>query len=305
VRRFLLTQVLIFLCGLQLTSSDTQQIAKSIEATVLSRLAELDAEDGAAARPYTELLFPVLFADAEWLAWKTAKNSADFTFPPMEPQRVEVAAAPKRSRSRASAAAAASSEEPAAKKKTVVKMGNTALTKLWNHDWAALDDPRRAYRPSLTAFLTPLAAQLEPQSGVEAEYLLSNDDVFVWRANRLLLCENIHAFNRPNVALSDTTQDLFPDLKAKIDAHREQHQHNDSDPDEDDDFLAYTRARNAAATSDPAFAASLENAAPLAATTTHALPPTDATASASLADDLPVSAPVPVVELADDALPDA
>ena len=40
--------------------------------------------------------------------------------------------------------------------------------------------------PSLSAYLQPLVEQLDPEAGIEKEYLLTNDKVWMWKALRLM-----------------------------------------------------------------------------------------------------------------------
>ena len=69
-------------------------------------------------------------------------------------------------------------------------MGNAELTRLWRQEANESCMATTPIEPSLEEFLQPLADQLEPDSGVEEEYLLKHDKVFVWKSMRLVLKTN-------------------------------------------------------------------------------------------------------------------
>jgi hypothetical protein len=78
-----------------------------------------------------------------------------------------------------------------------------AARKLRALDWASVGadvdllavvkDPSRAVRPTLRAFVIPLKAASEPDSGIEAEFAPQGDETYVWRGMRLLARENLPA----------------------------------------------------------------------------------------------------------------
>ena len=106
------------------------------------------------------------------------------------------------------------------------------LDQLWNTERPPLEDPSRDYLPRAQAFLLPLVEQLDPAAGIEDEYLLSNDNVFVWRASRCLIRDDLPLFVRCQGNLSEAALDLFPEQKQRYAELRAQKQREDQELDD-------------------------------------------------------------------------
>lgn len=89
-------------------------------------------------------------------------------------------------------------------------LGTPTLTKLWNicpDNLAACQSSDRNFTPETNKFFEDAIEQLAPDSGVEKEYLLTNDTAFVWKSLRLLAGQSVpyfqHVQNTKNLTLTD------------------------------------------------------------------------------------------------------
>lgn len=95
-------------------------------------------------------------------------------------------------------------------------LGNQTLTDLWNispDNLAACQDSTRKFTPETFKFFEEAIEQLEPESGVEKEYYLTNETAFVWRSLRLLARQSVpyfqHIQNTKNLTLTDNLQNII------------------------------------------------------------------------------------------------
>ncbi|XP_063674666.1 THO complex subunit 1-like [Bolinopsis microptera] len=93
---------------------------------------------------------------------------------------------------------------------------NQTLTDLWNicpDNTAACQDSNRKFTPETFKFFEDSIEQLEPDSGVEKEYYLTNETAFVWRSLRLLARQSVpyfqHIQNTKNLTLTDNLQNII------------------------------------------------------------------------------------------------
>lgn len=96
------------------------------------------------------------------------------------------------------------------------EMGNQTLTDLWNicpDNLAACQDTGRKFTPETYKFFEDAIEQLEPDSGVEKEYYLTNETAFVWKSLRLLARQTVpyfqHIQNTKNLTLTDNLQNII------------------------------------------------------------------------------------------------
>ncbi|MDP2434697.1 MAG: hypothetical protein Q8P67_03045, partial [archaeon] len=225
-QRLLLVQALIYLSSLSLSSPDASAaiaLARATEQRLVQLLKDLDAQDSPTMPSYSALLLSLLWADR---ASRTHPAQEGFRIPPLAPQHPR----PSLSRKRPPAAAAADPCQGAAKKQH--SLGNRVLDQLWNTERPPLEHPSRDYLPRAQAFLLPLVEQLDPAAGIEDEYLLSNDNVFVWRASRCLIRDDLPHFVRCQGNLSEAALDLFPEQKQRYAELRAQKQREDQELDD-------------------------------------------------------------------------
>ena len=66
-------------------------------------------------------------------------------------------------------------------------------------------------RPTLDEYLEPLLEQLDPEAGIEEEYLLSNDTEYVWKAFRLASKQYLNEMRDiPNFDLKQLVERIYP-----------------------------------------------------------------------------------------------
>uniref|UniRef100_A0A2P2M6F4 THO complex subunit 1 n=1 Tax=Rhizophora mucronata TaxID=61149 RepID=A0A2P2M6F4_RHIMU len=85
------------------------------------------------------------------------------------------------------------------KRKPRWRLGNKELSQLWK--WAdqnpnALTDPQRVRTPSITEYWKPLAEDMDPSAGIEAEYHHRNNRVFCWKGLRFSARQDLEGFSR-------------------------------------------------------------------------------------------------------------
>ncbi|KAI3914086.1 hypothetical protein MKW92_041242 [Papaver armeniacum] len=87
------------------------------------------------------------------------------------------------------------------KKRRRILMGNKELHQLWM--WAdknpnALDDANRIKTPSIMEYWKPLAEDMDPKAGIEAEYHHKNNRVYCWKGLRFSARQDLEGFSRFN-----------------------------------------------------------------------------------------------------------
>ncbi|KAH9752346.1 THO complex subunit 1 [Citrus sinensis] len=79
------------------------------------------------------------------------------------------------------------------------RLGNKELSQLWK--WAdqnpnALTDPQRVRTPAITEYWKPLADDMDPSAGIEAEYHHKNSRVYCWKGLRFSARQDLDGFSR-------------------------------------------------------------------------------------------------------------
>ncbi|KAK7281638.1 hypothetical protein RIF29_09807 [Crotalaria pallida] len=79
------------------------------------------------------------------------------------------------------------------------RLGNKELSQLWK--WAdqnpnALIDPQRVQTPSIMEYWKPLAEDMDPSAGIEAEYHHKNKRVYCWKGLRLSARQDLEGFSK-------------------------------------------------------------------------------------------------------------
>ncbi|KAH9752356.1 THO complex subunit 1 [Citrus sinensis] len=85
------------------------------------------------------------------------------------------------------------------KKRPRWRLGNKELSQLWK--WAdqnpnALTDPQRVRTPAITEYWKPLADDMDPSAGIEAEYHHKNSRVYCWKGLRFSARQDLDGFSR-------------------------------------------------------------------------------------------------------------
>ncbi|XP_078161055.1 nuclear matrix protein-like protein [Carex rostrata] len=85
------------------------------------------------------------------------------------------------------------------KRKPRWRLGNKELSQLWK--WSdqnpnALTDPERVSMPSINEYWKPLAEDMDPASGIEAEYHHKNNRVYCWKGLRFAARQDLESFCR-------------------------------------------------------------------------------------------------------------
>ncbi|XP_010557907.1 PREDICTED: THO complex subunit 1 isoform X2 [Tarenaya hassleriana] len=79
------------------------------------------------------------------------------------------------------------------------RLGNKELSQLWR--WAdqnpnALTDPQRVRTPAIAEYWKPLAEDMDPSAGIEAEYHHKNNRVYCWKGLRFTARQDLEGFSR-------------------------------------------------------------------------------------------------------------
>jgi len=118
--------------------------------------------------------------ERHWLEWKR-DGCAAFDRAATEAESAPLAAGGAKKRRSGAAARAGGKRQ---------QLGNSELSRLWNlgdNSLASIAaEGNKQAVPSLSAYLQPLVEQLDPEAGIEKEYLLTNDKVWMWKALRLM-----------------------------------------------------------------------------------------------------------------------
>ncbi|XP_050232077.1 THO complex subunit 1 [Mercurialis annua] len=85
------------------------------------------------------------------------------------------------------------------KRKPRWRLGNKELSQLWK--WAdqnpnALTDPQRIRTPAIADYWKPMADDMDPSAGIEAEYHHKNNRVYCWKGLRLSARQDLDGFSR-------------------------------------------------------------------------------------------------------------
>lgn len=211
-RRHFLLQLLVLLNTLlrhqQPALGDDQRDALSSLETRAKDLLK-KAPDGVS---FVNTVEHLLVREAGWIEWK-ADNCKPFERDPLGADRKEKSQGDVDNKREASAKGATGAEEER------ILLGNPELTRLWRQEANDSCMATSPIVPSLEEFLQPLADQLEPDSGVEDEYLLKHDKVFVWKSMRLVLKTNhLNYFSKIDGDVEKLVPVIAEEKKAAADA---------------------------------------------------------------------------------------
>ncbi|CAN1757137.1 THO complex subunit 1 [Linum perenne] len=90
-------------------------------------------------------------------------------------------------------------QEGSKKRRPRWRMGNKELSQLWK--WAdqnpnALTDPQRVRTPAITEYWKPLAEDMDPSAGIEADYHHKNNRVYCWKGLRFSARQDLEGFSK-------------------------------------------------------------------------------------------------------------
>mmetsp|Transcript_18930 Transcript_18930/g.57187 ORF Transcript_18930/g.57187 Transcript_18930/m.57187 type:complete len:395 (+) Transcript_18930:599-1783(+) len=187
-RRHVLVQLLIFLQTVTAERKGTPPLSpEQREAAETLRVRATELLSGVAPNgpAFAATLERLLQRENHWLDWK-ANGCPAF----------DRAAAEKRPRPADAQTSGAKRRAGAAGGRAKrVQLGNSELSRLWNlgdNSLAAIaaEGSKQAV-PSLGDYLQPLIEQLDPTAGIEEEYKLTNDKVWMWKALRLISSRDV------------------------------------------------------------------------------------------------------------------
>ncbi|KAI4332946.1 hypothetical protein L6164_017812 [Bauhinia variegata] len=180
-RRHILVQCLILFDYLKgpgktekdLPSESMKEEIKSCEERV-KKLLELTPPRGV---QFLNKIEHVLEREQNWVWWK--RDGC----PPFEKQPTEKKAV----------------QEGAKKRRPRWRLGNKELSQLWK--WAdqnpnALTDPQRVQTPSILEYWKPLAEDMDPSAGIEADYHHKNNRVYCWKGLRFSARQDLEGFSK-------------------------------------------------------------------------------------------------------------
>lgn len=180
-RRHVLVQCLILFDYLKapgkndkdLPSETMKEEMKSCEERV-KKLLETTPPKG---KDFLHSIEHILEREKNWVWWK--RDGC----PPFEKQSVEKKAG----------------QDGPKKRKPRWRLGNKELSQLWK--WAdqnqnALTDPQRVRTPAITEYWKPLAEDMDPSAGIEAEYHHKNNRVYCWKGLRFSARQDLDGFSR-------------------------------------------------------------------------------------------------------------
>ncbi|GJP57250.1 hypothetical protein CLOM_g16276 [Closterium sp. NIES-68] len=275
-RRQFLVQCLILLDYLMIpgkVEKDEKREAMRVEAREFeARVKKLLRRLPPAGEDFLSSVEHVMRRERQWVAWKK-EVCPPFDRPPAD-------LTPRR--------------DPAPKRPRYV-MGNKELDRLFR--WAdkhpdALTDPEQVAVPAFRDFVQPLAEDMDPENGIEAEYHKTNDKVFCWRALRLAARSDIEAFNRfGDLGMEGVVPpDMLPE-EIRVKLHKTKPR-KDSHADRDAGKEVAKGAANKEAVADAAKDAAAGTALPpTPSATTPATPPQFPPAAASAAAPSAASSP--------------
>ncbi|KDP40562.1 hypothetical protein JCGZ_24561 [Jatropha curcas] len=180
-RRHILVQCLILFDYLKapgkndkdLTSESMKEEIKTCEERV-KKLLEMTPPKG---KDFLHMVEHILEREKNWVWWKRDGCPA-FEKQPIENKMVQ---------------------DGVKKRKPRWRLGNKELSQLWK--WAdqnpnALTDPQRVRTPSITEYWKPLAEDMDPSAGIEAEYHHKNNRVYCWKGLRFSARQDLDGFSR-------------------------------------------------------------------------------------------------------------
>ncbi|XP_024030380.1 THO complex subunit 1 [Morus notabilis] len=180
-RRHILVQCLILFDYLKapgknekdLPSENMKDEIKSYEDHV-KKLLEMTPPKG---KDFLHKVEHILEREKNWLWWK--RDGC----PPFEKQPIEKKVV----------------QDGVKKRRPRWRLGNKELSQLWK--WAdqnpnALTDPQRVRTPSITEYWKPLAEDMDPLAGIEAEYHHKNNRVYCWKGLRFSARQDLEGFSR-------------------------------------------------------------------------------------------------------------
>ncbi|KAI9079003.1 hypothetical protein K1719_039050 [Acacia pycnantha] len=180
-RRHILVQCLILFDYLKapgkgdkdLPSESMKEEIKSCEERV-RKLLELTPPRG---RAFLHKIEHILEREKNWFWWK--RDGC----PPYEKQPMEKKAV----------------QDGAKKRRPRYRLGNKELSQLWR--WAdqnpnALTNPLRVQTPSIMEYWKPLAEDMDPSAGIEAEYHRKSNRVYCWKGLRFSARQDLEGFSR-------------------------------------------------------------------------------------------------------------
>ncbi|OAY53350.1 THO complex subunit 1 [Manihot esculenta] len=180
-RRHILVQCLILFDYLKapgkndkdLTSDSMKEEIKTCEERV-KKLLETTPPKG---KDFLEKVEHILEREKNWVWWK--RDGC----PPFEKQPIESKMV----------------QDGTKKRRPRWRLGNKELSQLWK--WAdqnpnALTDPHRVRTPAITEYWKPLAEDMDPSAGIEAEYHHKNNRVYCWKGLRFSARQDLDGFSR-------------------------------------------------------------------------------------------------------------
>ncbi|ESR45646.1 hypothetical protein CICLE_v10000631mg [Citrus x clementina] len=180
-RRHVLVQCLILFDYLKapgkndkdLPSESMKEEMKSCEERV-KKLLEMTPPKG---KDFLHSIEHILEREKNWVWWK--RDGC----PPFEKQSMEKKAV----------------QDGPKKRRPRWRLGNKELSQLWK--WAdqnpnALTDPQRVRTPAITEYWKPLAEDMDPSAGIEAEYHHKNSRVYCWKGLRFSARQDLDGFSR-------------------------------------------------------------------------------------------------------------
>ncbi|CAI0421550.1 unnamed protein product [Linum tenue] len=180
-RRHVLVQCLIVFDYLKVMTTNSLQFScscqkeeiKSSEERV-KKLLEMTPPKG---KDFLRKIEHILEREKNWVWWK--RDGC----PPFEKQPAEKKSA----------------QEGNKKRRPRWRLGNKELSQLWK--WAdqnpnALTDPQRVRTPSITEYWKPLAEDMDPAAGIEAEYHHKNNRVYCWKGLRFSARQDLEGFSK-------------------------------------------------------------------------------------------------------------
>ncbi|XP_044462105.1 THO complex subunit 1 [Mangifera indica] len=154
-------------------SESMKEEIKSCEERV-KKLLEMTPPKG---KDFLQSIEHILECEKNWVWWKR-DGCPPFEKQPMEKKTVQDGVKRRRPRWR---------------------LGNKELSQLWK--WAdqnpnALTDPQRVRTPSITEYWKPLAEDMDPSAGIEADYHHKNNRVYCWKGLRFSARQDLEGFSR-------------------------------------------------------------------------------------------------------------
>ncbi|XP_030498253.2 THO complex subunit 1-like [Cannabis sativa] len=103
-------------------------------------------------------------------------------------------------------------QDGAKKRRPRWRLGNKELSQLWK--WSdqnpnALTDPQRVQTPSIAEYWKPLAEDMDPAAGIEAEYHHKNNRVYCWKGLRFSARQDLEGFSKVRLLLKIDHRDII------------------------------------------------------------------------------------------------